>query len=224
MNSASVDVDQKRFDNNSSIVQEDENVSQLRAVSDEMTMNNDDILQPSEYLHDCHSRPKIKQFAEYRLKDSDDWKQVQIISRGGKASGKYESWYNVRDLDDDSLYPLDWNTIDKWKPKTYVEEIFLSTKEINDSDLLQAKLDELNKWTENKVCRSVPYTNQGCISVRWVNTVKFVNGKRVVKSRLVARGFEEKQDSLLTDSPTCATESLKILLTILASKKWQQKH
>ena len=90
MNSASVDVNQKSFDNNSGIVQ-DENVSQLQAVSDEMMMYNDDILQPSEYLHDCHSRPKIKQFAEYRLKDSDDWKQVQIISVGGKASGKYES-------------------------------------------------------------------------------------------------------------------------------------
>ena len=90
MNSASVDVDQKSFDNNSSIVQEDENVSQLQAVSDETTMNNDDILQPSEYLYDCHSRPKTKQFPEYRLKDSNDWKQVQIISRGGEASGKYE--------------------------------------------------------------------------------------------------------------------------------------
>ena len=178
-------------------------------------------LQSTKDLHDCHSRPKIKQFAEYRLKNSDEWKQVQIISRGGKASGKYESWYNVRDVDDDSLYLLDWNTIDKWKPKTQVEEIFLSTKEINDSDLLQAKLDELNKCKENKVYRSVPYTNQDCISVRWVNTVKFVNGKRVVKSRLVARGFEEKQGSLLTDSATCAKESLKILLTILASKKWQ---
>ena len=37
----------------------------------------------------------------------------------------------------------------------------------------------------------------------------------------MARGFEEKQGSLLTDSATCAKESLKILLTILASKKWQ---
>ena len=190
MNSASVDVNQESFDNNSNIAQENENLSQLEAVS----LNNDDTctLQSSEYLHDCHTRPKIKQFAEYRLKNSDEWKQVQIISRGGKASGKYESWYNVRNLDDDSLYPLDWNTIDKWKPKTQVEEIFLSTEEINDSDLLQAKLDELNKWKENKVYRSVPYTNQDCISVRWVNTVKPVNGKRVVKSRLVARGFEEK--------------------------------
>ena len=153
MNSASVDVDQNVFDNNGSIVQEDENVSQLQAVSDEMTMNNDDILQPSEYLCDCHSRPKTKQFAEYRLKDSHDWKQVQIIARGGDASGKYESWYNDRDLDDDSLCPFYWNIIDKLKPKTQVEEIFLSAKEINDSDLLQAKLDELNKWKENKVHR-----------------------------------------------------------------------
>ena len=55
MNSASVDVDQNSFDNNSSTVQDDEKVSQLQAVSDEMTMNND-ILQPSEFLHDCHSR------------------------------------------------------------------------------------------------------------------------------------------------------------------------
>ena len=37
----------------------------------------------------------------------------------------------------------------------------------------------------------------------------------------MARGFEEKHGNLLTDSPTCDKESLKILLAILVSEKWQ---
>ena len=94
----------------------------------------------SEYLHNCHSRPKVKQSAEYKLKDFDEWPHVQNISRAGKASGKYESSYNVRDLGDDTLHILDWNTIDKWKLIANVEEVFLSAEESIDSDLLQAKL------------------------------------------------------------------------------------
>ena len=41
-------------------------------------------------------------------------RQVQVISRAGKASGKYESRYTVKDFGIDILHPLDLNTIDKW--------------------------------------------------------------------------------------------------------------
>ena len=51
-------------------------------------------------------RPKIHQFAEYQLKDFDEWKQVQIVSTAGKKDGKYDSW-NVKDLSDDSVKCID---------------------------------------------------------------------------------------------------------------------
>ena len=102
-----------------------------------------------------------------------------------------------------------------------VEEVLLSTNGIEESDILQAKLEELEKWEQNNVYEEVEFKDQSCITVRWVNTIKFVNGKRKVKCRLVARGFEENQKDLLTDSPTCSKESLRMILTVLASKKWK---
>ena len=59
-----------------------------------------DASQDRERMNDRKMRPKIHQFAEYQLKDSDEWKQVQVISRVGKKDGKYDSWYNVKDLSD----------------------------------------------------------------------------------------------------------------------------
>ena len=65
---------------------------------------------------------------------------------------------------------------------------------------------------------------QQCISVRWVITRKMKDGNSVVKARLVARGYEE--ESLIwvrKDSPTCCKESLRSILCIIASFKWNVK-
>ena len=67
----------------------------------------------------------------------------------------------------------------------------------------------------------MPYAGQECVSVRWVNKVKVVEGMRTVKSRLVARGFEECSDNIKKDSPTCAKESLRLSLALIASRKWK---
>lgn len=57
------------------------------------------------------------------------------------------------------------------------------------------------------------------LSTRWVLTRKFKGGKVVYKARLVARGFEENSQSLKTDSPTCAKESLRITLALISCRK-----
>ena len=49
--------------------------------------------QDKERIDDCKMRPKIHQFAALQLKDSDERRHVQIISRAGKKNGKYDSWY-----------------------------------------------------------------------------------------------------------------------------------
>ena len=171
--------------------------------------------------HDSSVRPKLNQFADCQLTDSNNWKHFQILSRAGKAKGKYDSWYNVRDVENGTVDCVDWNNIHKWKPHTEHEEILMSIEGIDEKDLMQAKVEELNKWKQNNVYETVKFSGQSCVSVRWVTTTKFVNGKRKVKSRLVARGFEEKDDDFLSDSPTCAKESLRIALSIIASKKWK---
>ena len=99
---------------------------------------------------------------------------MQVISRGGKATGKYSSWYNVRNVTDDVVEPIDWNNVQKWKPHVLHEEVLASNIGIDDTDLAQAKFEELKKWKENNVYETVPYRGQKLISVKWVNTSKFV--------------------------------------------------
>ena len=117
-------------------------------------------------------KPKVKQFVEYQLKDTNDLKCVQITSRGGKATGKYSSSYNVRNVTDDVVEPIDWNNVQKWKPHVLYEEVLGSNIGIDDIDLAQAKFKELQKWKENNVYDTVPYRGQKLISVKWVNTSK----------------------------------------------------
>ena len=47
-----------------------------------------------------------------------------------------------------------------------------------------------------------------CVSTRWVVTEKYEDGEKVVKARLVARGFEETDlKDIRKDSPTCGKDS-----------------
>ena len=43
---------------------------------------------------------------------------------------------------------------------------------------------------------------------------------KVKKARLVARGFEEFNVDLPTDSPTCNKESLRTVISVISSKGW----
>ena len=91
----------------------------------------------------------------------------------------------------------------------------------DDCEVLDAKLEELGKWKANKVYEPVPFTGQRCISIRWVLTDFSFSGQRKVKTRPVARGFEEKNEELMKDSPTCDKESLRLILAIMATRKWK---
>ena len=52
-------------------------------------------------------------------------------------------------------------------------------------------------------------SGQQRISVRWVISLKSLDGKIITKARLCARGFEEIQD-FRKDSSTCSKESIII--------------
>ena len=41
------------------------------------------------------------------------------------------------------------------------------------------------------------------------------------KARLVARGYEEYNNDIQTDSPTCAHESLRVIISVLANRSWK---
>ena len=73
-----------------------------------------------------------------------------------------------------------------------IKKIILFAENNDDVVLFEnVKTVELENWKRNKVYEEVPFCGQKCISIRWVFTEKFVHGKKVIKARLGARGFEE---------------------------------
>ena len=95
----------------------------------------------------------------------------------------------------------------------------LITKDISFSE---AKLEEIKNWQNNDVFEEVEDEGQKCVSTRWVCSLKESSKGIVPKARLVARGFEEANiHELQKDSPTCASESLRLLLAVICQNKWQ---
>ena len=93
---------------------------------------------------------------------------------------------------------------------------------VNDDAFMSAKHAELSNWKQDNVFEEVKDEGQKCISTRWVCTLKETTQGVVPKARLVARGFEEMNtEELPKDSPTCASESLKMIMAVICQKKWQ---
>ena len=60
----------------------------------------------------------------------------------------------------------------------------------------QAKEKEYDNLIQNGVFEEVPYNGQKLVSTRWVFTEKYDEGKKIIKARLVARGFEEDSEKM----------------------------
>ena len=66
-----------------------------------------------------------------------------ILSKGGKAGGKYQHWLNVKDLDDETENCIDFeNAVEEWRP--IEENVFLAATNKKEYD--DAKQKELTKW------------------------------------------------------------------------------
>ena len=184
--------------------------------------------------------PKIGQKVKFRQKEENDWKVGTILSRAGKVTGKYRNWRNVVS-NDGRIVAVDWlSQIDRWEPLhgensgeeseeesqhsdediTVNEALMASTK---DNDLEKkveiAKEMELESWKNFNVYKEVKNEGQKAISVRWVITEKDDLDDKRMKARLVARGFEEKEE-IKSDSPTVSKEVLRTFITICSSMKW----
>ena len=103
--------------------------------------------------------------------------------------------------------------------ETEVISAFLGSHTSNNR-FYNAKLQELAKWKEMGTYEEVEFHNQNLISTSWVCTEKLKGGTLTCKARLVARGFEEDSTMLKKESPTCAKDSLRIMLIITMSYCW----
>ena len=94
--------------------------------------------------------------------------------------------------------------------------------DVSKSDpFIKEKKEEIEKWFKNQVFEEVDVQSVDSdvvpISVGWVLT----DSDKKRKARLVARGFQDEElANTSTVSPTCRKESLRILFTMTASKKW----
>lgn len=148
--------------------------------------------------------------------------KARVLGRAGKATGKHKNWYNLQHLEPDSSYEqkesVDMSSVDSLniEPENMDADVLI-TKDISFD---AAKQEEIKNWHNNDVFEEVEDAGQKCVSTRWVCSLK--ETVWCLKARLVARGFEEVNiHELQKDSPTCASESLRLLLTVICQNQWQ---
>ena len=165
------------------------------------------------------AHPKVKTKIMYKLKDEDSWKKGFVHSRAGKRHGKYESHFNIQCENNGEVKEYDFdNDVQEWEPVP--NEVMITTQDKN--AILTAKRIEIENWKKNKVFEEVQFNGQSLVTTRWVVTTKEKDNVITTKARLVARGFEDEAiDKGKIDSPTCSRESLSLILSLLAMKKWK---
>ena len=162
--------------------------------------------------------PKKGSRISYRLNDDENLHKALVLGRAGKATGANKYWINI-EREDKTLGSLNLENVTEMKELE--QSVFFGVAHSNDLETRQAMAKELESWKDLGVYVEEEDVGQQCISTRWVITEKYKEGSRVVKARLVARGFEERNlNDIRKDSPTCGKDSLRLLLVIVASNEW----
>ena len=136
-------------------------------------------------LYSAVINPTIKSTVRFKLNGSDTWNVGEVISRGGKATGKYRNWFNIRNVDNDQVEAVDWKEkVESWHPIN-VEPVLLTGTKLEDLEVQEAKAKELLSWKEHAVYSEVVDEGQETISTRWVCTTKETDSGKAYKARLV---------------------------------------
>ena len=154
----------------------------------------------------------------YKRPECENWESATVLGRSGTARGRNKWWSNIRS-ENETLSSLNMEELDAWK---YVdEEVLLACDD--SSDVLMAKMKELNNLKLHKVYEQVEDSDVNKIETTWIITESWKKGIKETKARLVARGFQEKQIQQRKDSPTCLKASLRLIFCIAATEKWSVK-
>ena len=128
---------------------------------------------------------------------------------------------NVHVTGEEEPRSIDWSQVHNWRNVPYPENVVMMTQDEElTQEVVDAKEKEIKDLIENDVFESVQNENQPTISSRWIITEKFKDGKKIVKARLVARGFEEDSSNFTKDSRTCGRECLCLLFATAATMSW----
>ena len=191
---------------------------ELQTVSSETATGSVENDRDTDRNTERSTRVKVNDNIRYKL--GDEWVNGTIISRAGKASGKYKNWYNVRNENNDErsidLERHDWQKI----PETEINITETSSnKSLDSSEINIAKENELEKLAQFETYEEVADCGQKVLSTRWVITNK--DGK--TKARLVVRGFEERDLEIPRDSPTVGKGTMRLFISIAALENWAVK-
>ena len=163
-------------------------------------------------------------YIRFQLIGQSEWTKARVLSKQPKRTGKNKDWFNILQEGDEKPSSVDWKQVSYWEKVVCPESVLLVTdQEQMSQEIVNAKEKELKNMIENDVFERVPFYGQATVSRKWVFTEKFVNERKVVKARLVARGFEEDSSNLRTDSPTCSRQSMRLVFLTAASNKWEIK-
>ena len=153
------------------------------------------------------------------LQEDGNWMEATVISRGGKATGKYDGYWNVEYEENEVKECVNLKEVEYEKIQETPEEIhvvMIPRDRQKEPACVKAKDEELQKLKDFGTYKVVKDVGQPRISSTWVLCEKD-NG--AVKARLVARGYEELGE-VVSDSPTMNKSSLRIILSLAASKQW----
>ena len=138
---------------------------------------------------------KIENVIHYKAKDEGLWQTAKVLSRAGKATGKYASCFNTEDLVTRKTSSIDFkNGTDEWK--TLQNEQLTQSGDPLMTNIIpteaassrEAKIKELDNWKSFHVYDEVSDQGQCYLATWWVITEK----ESGMKARLVVRGFEEE--------------------------------
>ena len=168
----------------------------------------------------------------YRLSPDSEWTEGKVVSRAGKASGKYSTWWNVKNLSTGHIRAEDISSFEQIE-ETPVGEVQSEETETfvmniprqlhNDKRCIEAKEKELNCWDSFDVHEEILDEGQPRIGTNWVLTEKIINGVAGVKARLTVRGDQEEKMEIRKDSPTVRRGNVKIFCAVAAKERWSIK-
>ena len=186
-------------------VEPDRNAENQLSVTDRElpAINSETATGGVENDRDTERSSSVKVNDSIRYKLNDEWVTGTVLSRAGKATGKYKNWYNIRNENNEErsidLGSIQWQKI----PETEINITEVSKSEsLGSKETDIAKENELEKLAQFETYEEVSDCGQKVLSTRWVISNK--DGK--TKARLVVRGFEERDLEIPRDSPTVGKE------------------
>ena len=232
---------------NTVVLDSDHDVPNVNCEENKENDKGSHVIETYEEILEEQSNPK-KKLDKGKLKKGDkifykfpekdeDWIVARIVSRGGKKGGKWEHFWNVKNLRSGNEISLNLNEVDWIKEDGASAEISYVTDQIawetmvlnyenkKSDDHLLAKQTEIEKWKKFNVYEEVKrsdYPNQELISCRWVNETKEAKGNEIPqpKFRLVARGFQEVEPPI-SDSPTAQKSVTRMCLALSNLFGWK---